>query len=257
MWVLGEPRAALFSGRPSRTGTPSASRGAATCWGRTASIAVTAAAGGRSRSAGARPPLLPPSRAPAAAVTGSRISPRRSGSAAAARPRWRVPPRPRRESPATMAGAGGAGRRGADPAATTSARPLPLDRPLDDREYSLYPDSQDRSRSGSRPREERAAVGEREDQDQQRLEARLGRIRHKVLVLSGQGRGGQEHRGGEHRRVPRARREARRSPGRRPSRPECAHHAAALVGGGPDRRRRPGPDRDRRPEGDVARTAAP
>jgi len=30
-------------------------------------------------------------------------------------------------------------------------------------------------------------VGEREDQDQQRLEARLGRIRHKVLVLSGKG----------------------------------------------------------------------
>ena len=30
-------------------------------------------------------------------------------------------------------------------------------------------------------------MGEREDQEQQRLEARLGRIRHKVLVLSGKG----------------------------------------------------------------------
>lgn len=30
-------------------------------------------------------------------------------------------------------------------------------------------------------------MGEREDKDQQRLEARLGRIRHKVLVLSGKG----------------------------------------------------------------------
>jgi Mrp family chromosome partitioning ATPase/predicted Fe-Mo cluster-binding NifX family protein len=30
-------------------------------------------------------------------------------------------------------------------------------------------------------------LGEREDQEQQRLEARLGRIRHKVLVLSGKG----------------------------------------------------------------------
>jgi len=32
-----------------------------------------------------------------------------------------------------------------------------------------------------------AAVGEQEDQERQRLEARLGRIRHKVLVLSGKG----------------------------------------------------------------------
>ena len=99
---------------------------------------------------------------------GGRFAP---GPAAKARPPW--------------PGRGGE-RPGADRAAAAPTRRRRV-LSLDDREYSLYCDSRTRSRIGAAVPEERATVGEREDQEQQRLEARLGLIRHKVLVLSGKG----------------------------------------------------------------------